>query len=121
VKKGVAGYLLNFDRAVDVRTGKLIRPRTIIQSLFPFVVDDTMFLNDYTGVVAITLRDFAELWQYHSPVVDGKPLNVVGDPVALGGAMYAILGDATLRALDLQTGSEIGRWQSKEVVDRVSY
>jgi outer membrane protein assembly factor BamB len=114
------GYLLYFDRAIDVRTGRLIHARTIVssQSLPASVAENTLLLSAYTDVVATSLSNFAEVWRYQSPSLEGKQLQVLGDPVVLGKTVYIILSDASLRAIDLVTGRETGKWQGESVADR---
>lgn len=110
------GVLLYMDEAYEVSTGRLIHSRTIpgAHSFLPFIEDGQFYLSNFADVVTIDLSDFTEVWRYTAP--DG--FEVVGDPVALDGVIYTILSDASIRALDRSTGSEIGAWQGDEVVDR---
>jgi outer membrane protein assembly factor BamB len=114
------GMLLYGDEAFDVLTGRLLHPFTIhdVRATTPFISENLLFLNAYDQVIAEDLTTFTTTWEYQSFDSSGHLLDILGGPVVLDKIVYVLLSDATLRALELKTGKEIGIWSGSGVVDR---
>ncbi len=115
------GLLFYMDEIINTKNGEVIHKRTIpafSQTWEPAIVQNLMLVSDYDQVIAFDVEKYIETWRYETPEINGQQLIVVGDPIGLDGIVYIILSDASIRALDLHTGEEIGKWQGKKVVDQ---
>jgi outer membrane protein assembly factor BamB len=113
------GLLFYDDEVVEVKTNKVIHPGSIGSSLFdlPVIVNNHLLIAVFEEVVALDLKTFTEAWRYHTSSVDGHPLEIEAGPVAVGDNAYILLSNATLLALDLNNGKEIGAWQGHQLID----
>ncbi len=76
----------------------------------PTVTQDTMYLTSGSAVVAYNRDTYNIKWVYPQETGIGIPFTL--SPIAiLDGVGYIIYSDATLRAIDLETGQELGYWQ----------
>ncbi len=114
------GKVFYGNRIFDASTGGLIHTRKFAkwQASIPFAIDNKVFLNGYTEMVAEDTESYLVLWRYQPSTNGGDSIGIIGDPVALNDVVYVMLSDATIQALDLATGQEIGSWQGSEVIDR---
>lgn len=106
----------------DVYTNKLLfdgkNYSTINKYLLTSLVDNVHFLYGNDGLIALDTTDFTTKWiQYrgHFDYFSLEP-KIVSNVTIFNEAAYLIFSDATLRALDLDDGREIGRWQAHDVV-----
>lgn len=108
------GKLVYGDLAFNAQTGEVLHPFTTSHRSMrpPTVAGGKLFLNNWGEVVAINESDFSVAWHYRF-----ARIRALGSPVAIGETVYILLSDATLRAVDLNTGKEIGYWQGKRVLD----
>jgi len=93
---------------------------TINKYLLTSVVDEVHFLYGSDGLMALDTTDFTAKWvQYkgHFGLFSLQP-KIVSNVTIFKGVAYLIFSDATLRALDMADGHEIGRWQAQDVVYR---
>jgi outer membrane protein assembly factor BamB len=99
--------------AYDAKTGERLwakpyRPEN--PYWYPTVVDDTLFLRTDTGsLVAVSTETGELLWEYR-PSAEAQ---VISKVAVLDDRAYFLVSDKTLRAVDLRTGEEGGRLQSK--------
>ena len=86
---------------------------------YPFVQDGIAYLNSYWAVEVIDIERQERVWRHEfSRDFEEDGLKVYGGPVLYQDAVYVILSDASIRALDRQSGEEIGKWQGRQVERR---
>jgi outer membrane protein assembly factor BamB len=80
------------------------------------LLDDVVYISTSSSVVAFDTIACQPKWEYQ-PQRGGRwrRSEVVSNPAILNGVVYAIFSDATLRAIDQQSGQEIGYWQAEAV------
>ncbi len=80
------------------------------------LVGDMLYISTWSKVVAFDTLACQPKWQYQPQGTSGRgqPV-VVSNPAVLNGVVYAIFSDATVRAVDQQSGQEIGYWQANAV------
>ena len=78
-----------------------------------------MYLRTDIGTVkAVDLDTMSQKWEYIPQESSGnKKPEIISNVSVLGTTGYAIADDATLRAFSIDTGEEIGWWQSSYVAD----
>jgi outer membrane protein assembly factor BamB len=108
---------LFLERAViNAKTGEVIHRRdnrfdTIVP---PTVTTDTVYVaTRYYGIIAYNRANYSIKWMYLAPrrKFEPLPLHTLSQVAILDEIGYVIFSDATLRALDLTTGEELGYWQ----------
>lgn len=102
----------------DSQTGRIIHKEERFNTTVPpTITKDTMYLSAlYDGVVAFDRSTYAVKWIYPSPQrKNGSgPFHTLSQVVILDGSGYVIFSDATVHALALETGQELGYWQPDE-------
>lgn len=85
----------------------------------PLIQEDTIYISTRAGtVIAVDLDTLQPKWEYIPlPANDEPYLEIISNVAILGNVGYAIATDATLRAFDISSGQEIGRWQAPSVAD----
>jgi outer membrane protein assembly factor BamB len=80
------------------------------------LLDDVVYISTSSSVVAFDTVACQPRWEYQ-PQRGGRwrRPEVVSNAVILNGVVYAIFSDATLRAIDQQSGQEIGYWKAEAV------
>lgn len=80
------------------------------------LIGDMMYISTRWSVVAFDTAACQPRWEYQPQAEPGweQPV-VVSNPAALNGVVYAIFSDATLRAINQQSGMEVGYWQAEAV------
>jgi outer membrane protein assembly factor BamB len=111
--------LLYIDEAIDVKSGRIVHPRSLPSLSYdlPFIADHFLLISTYKSIVSVDLNSFSEVWRHQLPITANTQLEAVSNPVVLSNAVYVILSDASIRALDFRTGTELGQWQGHAVVD----
>jgi outer membrane protein assembly factor BamB len=80
------------------------------------LIDGVLYISTSSSVVAFDTVACQPRWEYQPQArVGGKRPRVVSNPAVLNGIVYAIFSDATLRAINQQSGQEIGYWQAEAV------
>jgi outer membrane protein assembly factor BamB len=108
--------------AHDIRTNTLVfkdaNYRNINAYLTTSLVDNIHFLYGGSGFVALDVITFTPKWtQYEGDFEHlSDKARIVSNVTILAGVVYLIFSDATLRALALEDGHEIGHWQAEHVV-----
>jgi outer membrane protein assembly factor BamB len=105
------GQLFLGGTVLDAQTGQIIHKEDLYgTSTPPMITADTMYLSSGYAVVAFDRTTYQIKWIY--PSQPPWALVYTISPVAiLDGVGYVIYSDATLRAIDLETGQELGYWQ----------
>jgi len=102
------GELFIGGTVLDAQTGEIIHKEEHYSTNFrPTLTEDTMYLSSRYEVVAFDRADYNVKWVY-SPE---KSAHVASPVITLDGIGYVIYSDITLRAIDLETGQELGYWQ----------
>jgi len=92
----------------DAQTGEIIHKEGRYSTgTSPTVTLDTMYLVSGSQIIAFDRGTYDVKWIY-SPTVNYTALSPV---TILDEVGYVIYSDATLRAIDLETGQELGYWQ----------
>jgi len=104
---------------LNAETGKVIHKENVYNTNTPpTVTADTMYLSSGNSVVAYDRITYKTKWIYSAKSVAGLiPVLAISPVSILEGTGYVIYSDATLRAIDLDTGQELGYWQP-ELWDR---
>jgi len=107
------GELFVGGTVLDAQTGKVIHKENIYGTFTPpTVTADTMYLSSWNSVVAYDRANYEIRWVYPAESAGGLiPVGVISPVGILDGVGYVIYSDATLRAIDLKTGQELGYWQ----------
>ena len=80
------------------------------------LIGDMLYISTESKVVAFDTVTCQPRWQYQPRGTSGRGQpKVVSNPAVLNGIVYAIFSDATVRAVDQQSGQEIGYWQATTV------
>jgi outer membrane protein assembly factor BamB len=97
----------------DAQTGEIIHKEDTYHTGFaPTVTTDAMYLSSGNSVVAYDRTNYDLKWVYSSESIGGLiPVWAISPVGILDGVGYVIYSDATLRAIDLETGQELGYWQ----------
>jgi outer membrane protein assembly factor BamB len=104
---------------LDAKTGQTLHREDRFSALTsPTVTEDTIYISDSTerpgasGVVAMDRTNYTIKWKYEPQhKLPWLPLVTLSPVEILDGVGYVILSDATLRAINLETGQELGYWQ----------
>lgn len=95
---------------LDVQTGQMLhKEERYISDLPPTVTADTVYLASGSKVVALNRDTYEVKWVYSPQGL--LPLYTTSSIAVLNGIGYVIYSDATLYAIDLNTGQEQGHWQ----------
>jgi outer membrane protein assembly factor BamB len=80
------------------------------------LLNEVLYISTSLSVVAFDTVACQPRWEYQPQGSLGrKRPEVVSNPAVLNGVVYAIFSDATLRAIDQQSGMEVGYWQADAV------
>ncbi len=80
------------------------------------LIGDMLYISTELNLVAFDTVACQPRWQYQPRGTFGRGQpKVVSNPAVLNGVVYAIFSDATVRAVDQQSGQEIGYWQANAV------
>jgi outer membrane protein assembly factor BamB len=80
------------------------------------LIDGVLYISTSSSVVAFDTVACQPRWEYQPQArVGGKRPRVVSNPAVLNGIVYAIFSDATLRAINQQSGVEVGYWHAEAV------
>lgn len=80
------------------------------------LLGDVLYISTSSSVVAFDTVACQPKWEYQPQGRLGrKRPEVVSNPAVLNGVVYAIFSDATLRAIDQQSGMEVGYWQAERI------
>lgn len=80
------------------------------------LLNDVLYISTSLSVVAFDTVACQPRWEYQPQGRLGrKRPEVVSNPAVLNGVVYAIFSDATLRAIDQQSGMEVGYWQAERI------
>jgi outer membrane protein assembly factor BamB len=86
---------------------------------YPFVNHGMVYLNAYWAVVVLDIDRLETVWTHaFSRDFEAEGPKIEGGPVLFQDAVYIILSDASIRALDVRSGEEIGKWQGRKVERR---
>lgn len=115
------GRLFAHGTVLDLATDQISRkPYPIGWGIEPTITAEKIYVPaDDDGVWAVNRDTLRFRWQYipTSPLQDqGVTLGTLTEMVILDNVGYIILSDATLRAIDLDSGKELGRWQPEDEV-----
>ncbi len=109
--------------AVDLYTGEVISNKKFRYTggpvWRPLIKDNIMYFSAALGTIrALDLNTFELLWEFKPKPVNDNNVRIISGAAVLDGAVYAIADNGFLYAFDIETGDEIGWWQSPEgVVD----
>ena len=109
--------------AVDLYTGEVVSNKKFRYSgghvWRPLIKDNIMYFPAALGTIrALDLNTFELLWEFKPNSVNDNNVRIISGAAVLDGAVYAIADNGFLYAFDIETGEEIGWWQSPEgVVD----
>jgi outer membrane protein assembly factor BamB len=94
----------------DAQTGEIIHKEDTYRTNFPpTVTTDTMYLSSWNSVVAYDRTNYDLKWVYSAESIGGLiPVWAISPVGVLDGVGYVIYSDATLRAIDLETGKNSG-------------
>ncbi len=117
------GQLFIGGTVLDARTGQVMHEEDYyFTAVSPTVTTDTIYISSL-AVVALERTTFEVKWRYQPPsklegafLSRGLPEVVreifpLSHVVILDGVGYVIFTDLTIRAIDLNTGQELGYWQ----------
>jgi outer membrane protein assembly factor BamB len=108
---------------LDVWTGKIIKNFEGSGSLFHQPIklkEQFILLNTPSSISVLDLAQMKSAWQVtFDDETSEKGLKVYSNPFEFQGNVYVILSDASIRAFDLQNGTEVGRWQAKKVENKL--
>ena len=110
------GQLFVNGTVLDATTGRLIHKEDRYSGLVPPVLaGNTIYISDsHQGLVALNRATFDVKWIFQPQnKLEWSPLVILSQVTILDGIGYVIFSDATLRAIDLETGHELGYWQPK--------
>lgn len=99
---------------LDARSGEVIHKEDFyISKVPPTTTANSMYLPAFDkGIVAFNRDTYDIKWIYQPQhKVPWLPLFTLSQVEILDRIGYAIFSDATLRAIDLETGQELGYWQ----------
>lgn len=97
----------------DADTGQLIHEMPFYRDdAPPTVTEDTIYLSGGSIVAALDRATYKLKWLYQ-PQDENQwiPRSALSPMAILGEAGYVITSDGALRAIDLNTGQELGYWQ----------
>jgi outer membrane protein assembly factor BamB len=78
--------------------------------------DNVLYISTDSSVVAFDTLACQPKWEYRPQGRLGlNRLEIVSNPAILGEVVYAIFSDGTLRAVNRQSGLEVGYWQATTV------
>lgn len=97
----------------DAQTGEIIHKEVIYgTNIVPTVTADTMYLSSRNSVIAYDRTNYEIKWVYSVEPIGGLiPIPALSPIMVLDGVGYVIYSDVSLRAIDLETGQEVGYWQ----------
>lgn len=83
------------------------------------ITKDTIYAyTDKMGVIALDRKTFEMEWNYPRPQSQsGTAPKAISSLVVLDGVGYLIFSDVILRAIELESGHELGYWQPKNALD----
>ena len=84
------------------------------------IKDQSLFLNNSFSIAVLSLVQMNYVWQVAFSTGQSQDgLKVYSNPFEFQGNVYVILSDASIRAFDLQNGTETGKWQGKTVANKL--
>lgn len=80
------------------------------------LIDDVLYISTWSSVVTFDTIACQPKWEYQPQArLSRKRPEVVSNPAVLNGVVYAIFTDGTLRAINQQSGMEVGYWQAEAI------
>lgn len=105
----------DFVAVLDAQSGNVLHrePRYGLFISHLVGLDAIYAYTEEMGIVAIDKDSYELKWNYPQPQhsANSAQMEAVSSLVQLNGIGYIIFADATLRAIDLENGQELGYWQ----------
>lgn len=89
-----------------------LETETLVATSLPPISNGTVYIRTQRGSIkAIDLDTGKDVWEY-IPFSNPSSTTIITNITVVGNYGYAIADDATIRAINLENGQEIGYWQA---------